>query len=509
MGEHWNLVASGVALAFSLKNVLVLILGTAVGIVIGVLPGIGPVAGMALLLPLTFGWHPDTALIMMGAIFFSSTFGGSVTSILINAPGDTPNAATLMDGYPMTRQGRGAEAIGLSATSVIVGGGVGVILLIISAPVIANFALRFGPAETALLAVFALSIIASMVTDSPVKGLISAGIGLFLATMGYDGTSGLIRFSFGVSYFEDEIQLIPAVVGVFAVTQVITLSAAGGTIARVEKLAGSLIEGVRIYFRHPLIIFRSLVIGIFIGALPAAGRITASFMAYADAVRSSRNPESFGKGNPAGVIAAETANNSCAMGDLIPTLALGIPGSTAAAVFMGIMIMHGVAPGPGAFVNPQSGPVLYALLTSLILVIVVVFVFGIGCAKYFARISLIANEIIVPFILIFSLLGAFAIRNLFTDVLLTCLFGLLGYVMNRYGYNTVPMILGLVLGEMVEKNIRRAFILSSGSYDIFYASWIGRVLLAMTFISLFYPYLTPIIGISKSTKLFAALKRRK
>lgn len=487
MVEHWNLISNGIALAFTLKNILILILGTVIGILVGVLPGIGPTAGMALLLPLTFGWPPATALIMMGAIFFSSNFGGSITSILINAPGDASNSATMMDGYPMTENGRGNEALGISATSVIVGGGIGVILLVFSAPLIAMFALRFGPAENTLLAVFALSVIAGMVVGSPIKGLISAGIGLFLATVGYDGISGNIRFSFGIPYFEDEIQLIPVVVGLFAVSQVITLGEEGGTIAKMGRLAGSLLVGIKSYFGHPMAVLRSLVIGIFVGALPAAGRVTASFVAYGDAVRSSKTPENFGKGAPEGVIAPETANNSCAMGDLIPTLALGIPGSTAAAVFLGIMIMHGVVPGPRAFVD--NGQTLYALLTSLVLVTVVVFIFGISCSQYFARVSLLSNEIIVPYILIFSLLGAFAIRNSYADVLLTCFFGLLGYIMNRFGYNPVPLILGLVLGQMAEKNFRRALIVSGGAYDIFYSSWIARILLAMSLFSVVYPYL--------------------
>jgi putative tricarboxylic transport membrane protein len=312
-------------------------------------------------------------------------------------------------------------------------------------------------------------------------------MGLFLATVGYDGVSGSIRFSFGISYLEDEIQLIPVVVGLFAVSQVITLGESGGTIAKVEKLAGSLMEGVKSYFHHSSTVLRSLAIGVFVGALPAAGRVTASFMAYADAVRSSKNPQSFGKGNPEGVIAPETANNSCAMGDLIPTLSLGIPGSTAAAVFLGIMAINGVAPGPRAFID--NGQTLYALLTSLVLVTVVVFVFGISCSKYFARISVLSNEVIVPYILIFSLIGSFAIRNSFIDVALTCFFGFIGYIMNRLGYNSIPLILGLVLGEMAEKNFRRALILSDGYYDIFYSSWIARILLAISLLSLLLPYI--------------------
>lgn len=486
MGNPWDLITDGIYLAFSLENILILILGTSIGILVGVLPGIGSVAGMALLLPITFGWPPSTALIMMAAIFFSSNFGGSITSIIINAPGDTSNSATVMDGYPMTEKGRGNEALGISATSVIVGGGIGVLLLVIAAPTMASFALRFGPAENTLLAVFALSIIAAMVVASPVKGLISACIGLFLSTVGSDVLSGNIRFSFGVSYLEDGIELIPLVVGTFAVSQVISLAESGEIIAKVGEMSGSLFKGMKTYFRHPAVIVRSLAIGVLVGALPAAGRVTASFMAYADTVRASNSPETFGKGNPRGVIAPETANNACAMGDLIPTLSLGIPGSAGAAVFLGIMTMHGIVPGPRAFVD--NGQVLYALLASLVLVTLVVFIFGITCSKFFARISLLPNEVVVPYILTFSLLGSFAVRNSFADVGLTCFFGFLGYAMNRFGYNPVPMLLGVVLGGMAEKNFRRALIISGGDYNIFAASWISKTLLILTIVSILYPY---------------------
>lgn len=479
-------VLTGVVLALTWKNLLALLSGTSIGIIFGVLPGISGIAAMALLLPLTFGWPPETALIMMGAIFVSGTFGGSITAILINAPGDAPNAASMMDGYPMTQQGRGAEAIGISATTVLVGGLVGWLLLAFSAPLIAHFATRFGPAENALLAIFALSIIASLVMSSPFKGLISAAIGLFISTIGFDSLTGDLRYVFGVDYLYEGVQFIPAVVGLFALSQVLLLGQEGEAISKVAELKGSLLTGVKIFFQYPVTIFRSLAIGVFIGALPAAGRVTASFMAYADAVRASKNPESFGKGNPQGVLAPELANNSCSMGDLIPTLALGIPGSGGAAVFLGIMILHGVVPGPRAFVD--NGQTLYALLTGLLLNTFVLFLFGITCSKYFARISLLKNEIVVPLILVFSLLGAFAVRRSYVDVIVCCFFGFLGYFMVKHGYGAIPFLLGLVLGDMAEKNFRRALIMSDGRYDIFYSSWIDRVLLAITILSIVWPY---------------------
>lgn len=453
---------------------------------------------MALLLPITFGWHPAPALTMMGAIFFSSSFGGSITSILINTPGDTANAATMMDGYPMTQQGRAAEAIGISSTCVLIGGGVGWILLTFSAPLIANFASRFGPAENTVLAILALSIIAALVMNSPLKGLMSAAIGLFISTMGFDSITGYPRYVFGIFSLYEGIPFMPAVIGMFALSQVITLGMKGGTISTVTELSGKLTTGVKIFFKYPATIFRSLLIGVIIGALPAAGRTTASFMAYADTVRASKNPESFGKGNPQGVLAPELANNSCAMGDFIPTLALGIPGSAGCAVFLGVMLLHGVVPGPRAFID--NGQTLYALLTSLFLAAVVLFIFGITCSRYFALISLVQNEIVVPLILIFSLLGAFAIRNSVVDVLICCCFGFLGYFMIKHEYGTIPLLLGMVLGDMVEKNFHRALIMSDGHYNIFCSSWIAKILLAMSILSFVWPYANLIYKRVKGTK---------
>jgi len=484
--EQIDLILSGVTLAFTWKNILALMGGTTIGVIFGVLPGIGGSAAMALLLPMTLGWHPSTALTMMGTIFFSSSFGGSITSILINTPGDTSNAATMMDGYPMTQQGRGAEAIGISSTCVLVGGVVGWTLLSFSAPLIANFATRFGPPENTVLAILALSIIAALVMNSPLKGLISAAMGLFISTIGFDSITGFPRYVFGVFSLYEGIPFMPAVIGMFALSQVITLGMEGVAICPVTELKGKLTTGVKIFFQYPSTIFRSLIIGIIIGALPAAGRTTASFMAYADAVRASKNPESFGKGNPQGVLAPELANNACAMGDFIPTLALGIPGSAGCAVFLGIMLLHGVVPGPRAFID--NGQTLYALLTSLFLSTVVLFIFGVTGSKYFARISLVQNEIVVPLILIFSLLGAFAVRNFFIDVIICCLFGFLGYFMIKYEYGTIPLLLGMVLGDMAEKNFHRALIMSDGHYNIFWSSWIAKILLAMSILSIVWPY---------------------
>jgi len=487
----WNIVAEGVLTALSIKNLLLLGVGLFAGVLVGILPGIGPSAGMVLILPFSFQLDPASALILMSGVYLSSNYGGSIAAILVNTPGESASAATLLDGYPMTQRGRGAEALGISATAGCIGAVLGLIALVFTAPLLASVALRFGPAENCLLALFALSVIAAIVKRNPIKGLVSAALGLVLASVGVDQVSGDVRFTFGLNVIEDGIPFVQTMVGLFAVSQVLVLSEQQRPISRVELAGTGLLDGFKTTFKHPLTLFRSFVIGLWIGALPAAGRSTAAFMAYAEEVRSARDKSQFGKGNPVGVIAAELANNACAMGDLIPTLSLGIPGSVGAAVFLGIMIIFGVVPGPKVFT--QNGVAIYSLFTAFLIQSILILILGLTYAKYLGKIAIIRNDIIVPSILVFSLLGSFAIRYSFFDLFLTCFFGLLGYFMNKHGYTPVPLVLALVLGPMIEKNLQRALIISSGSYGIFFASPISIVLVAMTVISLVYPYLSPFV----------------
>lgn len=330
------------------------------------------------------------------------------------------------------------------------------------------------------------------------KGLISSCIGLVLATVGADQVSGDIRFTFGLQAIEDGMPFIQTMVGLFAISQVLTLAEQNRPISKVELAGSGLLTGFKTTFKHPLTLIRSFLIGLWIGALPAAGRSTASFIAYAEEIRAAKDKSQFGKGNPVGVIASETANNACAMGDLIPTLSLGIPGSVGAAVFLGIMILFGVVPGHKVFV--QHGKTIYSLLTAFFIESLLILILGLTYAKYFAKIAVIRNDIIVPSILIFSLLGSYAIRNSFFDLLITSVFGGLGYFMNKYGYSPVPLVLALVLGPMLEKNFQRALILSEGSYRIFFQSEISLVLVGLTFFSLVYPYLSPLLKKVKKAK---------
>lgn len=482
-------VAEALRFVLQWQNLLSLAGGSLYGVIIGVLPGLGPSAGMALALPLVLKWHPATALIFMGSLYKCSNWGGSITAILLNTPGDASNAATMLDGYPMCEQGKGGVALGLSTTAAAVGGTLGMVCLIVFAPMLAEFALKFGPAEYFLTALLALSIIAAVVQGATIKGLMAAGLGLLLSTVGSDVITGHMRFTAGWAPLEDGVPLIQALVGLFAVTQAMMLAESAESISRIAKLSGGFWEGVRTYFRHPVEIIRSSVIGLFVGILPAVGQSSAGLLAWASAMKASKHPETFGKGEPAGILASETSTNACMPGDLVCTIALGIPGSVGAAIFLGVMIIFGVIPGPMVF--SENAQVIYSLFFGLVLTSLVIFLIGMTVARHLAVVTLLPNEIIVPGLLVVSLLGSLAIRNMMPDVMISLSFGVIGYIMLRNGFTPIPLLLGLVLGEMVETNYHRALMISGGSYSVFFGSVISKILILAIVLSLAGPYLGP------------------
>jgi putative tricarboxylic transport membrane protein len=482
-----DLVLSSIAFVLQWQNLAALMAGTLYGIIIGIMPGLGPSAGMALALPLVLKWHPATALIFMGSLYKCSNYGGSLTAILVNTPGDSSNAATILDGFPMCEKGKGGVALGISATSAMVGGVIGMVCLIFTAPILAEFALKFGPAEYFITAILALSIIAAVVEGATMKGLAAAGMGLLLATVGFDVITGNLRYTFGWAPIEDGIPLIQALVGLFAVTQALVLAESASSISRLTKLSGGFWEGAITYFKHPVGILRASLIGLFVGILPAVGQSSAGLLAWAEAKRESKHPETFGTGDPEGLLASETATNCCMPGDLVCTIALGIPGSVGAAIFLGVMIIFGVIPGPLVFV--EKAEIIYSLFVALVFTSFVIFLLGATVAPYFAKVTLLPNEVIVPLVLVVSLLGSFAIRNMMEDVLISLVFGIVGYIMMKGGFTPIPLLLGLVLGEMVESNYHRALMISGGSYSIFYKSIICKILIFVTILSFVAPYL--------------------
>lgn len=473
-------------------NIFYLLLGTAFGLLVGALPGLGPLFGVALMLPLTFGMPAATAIIFLTSIHAATAYGDSIASILINTPGGVGSVAACWDGYPMAKSGRAGVALGISTMGSFFGGLIGWLTLVLISPLLTAFAIKIGAAEYFMLALMALSLLSIASRGQTVKGLILGGLGLLMAFVGQDYVQGVdYRYTFGSVFLEDGLPLVPVTVGLFALSQAIVLSGEGGAIAEMITVSGGVMEGVKVALRRPLTVIRGGVIGILLGIMPALGLSSASVIAYLMEMRASREAGTFGTGNPAGLLAPETAKNACVVGDMIPTFTLGIPGSATTAVLLAALTIHGLDPGPRFF---TAGSLPYAVFCGILLAQFSFFIAGIFLARYFARVVYIPNAILVPSIVVLSFIGSYAMRNRMEDVFITIVFGVLGYALNRLRYPSVCLVLGLVLGKMVESNFHRAVKVGDGSYYVFFSRPISLALLIITVIFMLWPYLPGLAG---------------
>ncbi len=380
-------------------------------------------------------------------------------------------------------------ALGISTFGSLLGGIIGWLTLVLIAPALTAFAIMIGAPEYFMLGILALSLLAIAARGENIRGLILGGVGLLIAFVGQDPIEGLnYRFTFGSIYLEDGLPLVPVTVGLFALSQAIVLAEEGGTIAQFFEATGSVWEGVREALRRPMTLVRGGVAGIILGIMPALGISSASIVAYFVEKQSSKDPASFGKGNPSGLLAPETAKSACVVGDMIPTFTLGIPGSATTAILMVALVIHGLEPGPRFFL---SGAAPYAVFVGILLAQIAFFVSGVFLARYFAKIVLIPNALLVPSIVLLSFIGAFAIRNRMEDVLITIGFGLIGYLLKRVNWPTACMVLGLVLGDLVESNFHRALRIGDDNYAIFFTRPIALILLICTALFLLWPLISP------------------
>lgn len=468
-------------------NLLYLVLGSASGMVIGALPGLGPLFGVALMLPLTFGMEPATAIIFLSAVHAATAYGDSFASILINTPGGVGSVASCWDGYPMAQKGQAGVAMGISTLGSFVGGVIGWISLVALSPVLIWVALKMGPSEYFMVSLMALSLLALASGGQVLKGLFLGGIGLLLSFVGRDSITAEARFTFGWPYLEDGLPLAPVVLGLFALSQVLVLSAKGGSISEFGSV-GKVWEGCLQALKLPATIIRAGLVGIFMGVLPALGLSSANVVAYFIEKRASRNPQNFGQGEPRGLLAPEIAKNACIVGDLIPTFTLGIPGSSVTAIFLAAMVMHGVQPGVEFF--SHSGALPYTVFAGILLAQISFFILGLLFARYFAKVVLIPNALLVPMIVVLSFIASLALRGNMVDVIVTFVFGFIGYLLNLYRYPAACLVLGLVLGELVEANFHRALLIGRGSYSIFFTRPISLTLLLLTVLMLCWPLLS-------------------
>ncbi len=476
----------------TLRTMLFLLLGVMAGLVIGVIPGLGGTTALAILMPLTFGMEPIDAFALAGGIMGSVGAGGAITAILINAPGTAPNAATCLDGYPMARQGRAAEALGATATASPLGGLFGMVTLLMVLPFAKELVLMFGPPEFFLLALFGIVTITLSDPSTMIRGLITSGIGLMIAFVGYDSVSGGDRFTFGSNYLWDGIPLVPALIGLFALTEMIRLTISGSSIAtdtESVRLDG-IMRGVRATFKHWRVVLRGSIIGTLIGAAPGAGGTVATFVSYSSTKNSDPHPETFGTGRIEGVIAPEAANNAKDSGALLPTLAFGIPGSSEMAVFLGILVLHGMQPGPTMLLEHER--VIYGLIIALTISAILSAILMLVLIRWLAMITLVKGQILAPLVIITSLVGAYAIDSRPGDVMVAATFGIIGYLMVRFHYPRLPLVIALVLGETAERGFMQSMMIGRGDWKIFVSSPASIILVIMILGSLLW-WVVPLV----------------
>jgi putative tricarboxylic transport membrane protein len=475
----------------SLSNAIYLVVGTLIGLVFGVIPGLGGTTAIALLTPITFGMDKFDAITLMAGVMASTPTSGAVTAILINTPGTAPNAATVLDGYPLAKQGKAGLAIGAAATASGIGGLLGIAFLIAVIPITREIVLLFGPPEFFLLAILGLASIAVSTPGRLLRGLIVACFGLLVAFIGYDSFSGEVRFDFGIDYLWDGVKLVPAMIGLFAVGEMIHLWAKGGSV--VENPDGTTIDGAQVIqgcwepIRHWGTTLRGSMIGTGIGALPGVGGTVAAFLAYTVAVNTSKDPSSFGKGNIVGVIAPESSNNAKEGGALVPTLAFGIPGSAEMAVFLGVLVLHGLVPGPTIVL--QHMDVIWMLILTLTVAGVLATLITLLTARPLARLTLVDSRTLVPAVLAFALIGSYSLNSEILDVVVSLVFGLIGFVFMRLGFPRLTLPIALVLGQIMETSYRQSMVIGNGEIGVFLASVPAKVLVGLILLALTFPAL--------------------
>ena len=464
-----NEILAGFMNALQPLNLAAMAVSVAIGIMIGALPGLSAAMGVALLIPITFGMPASTGLIVLAGVYCGAIFGGSISAILIHTPGTPASAATAIDGYQLTLKGKAGKALGTAIISSFFGGLLSCISLYFFAPALAKLAMAFGSPEYFWLSIFGLTIIAGVSTDSLLKGLISGALGLLLSTVGMDPMNGVFRFTFGQAALYEGLPFTATLIGLFSMSQVLVLAEKkirkAGELVKFDDRV--LLNGKEMKQIAPTIV-RSWIIGNLIGILPGAGASIASFMGYNEARRASKHKEEFGHGSVEGIAAAESANNAVTGATLIPLLTLGIPGDGCVAIMLSALMINGLNPGLSLFTT--QGDIMYAIMIGLLFVNLFMLIQGKYLTKLFAKVVSIPQEILTPIIVIFCFAGAYSVNKSYFDVAVILVFAVIAWTLYKLDFPTVPILLGLVLGNMTETNFRRALLLSEGRLSIFVSS---------------------------------------
>ncbi|MBM4323020.1 MAG: C4-dicarboxylate ABC transporter permease [Deltaproteobacteria bacterium] len=477
-----NLGAAFVSL-LDWQTILTMVAGVILGILGGAMPGISPSTAVALLVPFSFTMDARLALILLIAIYQAANYGGSITAVLINTPGTPAAAATCFDGYPLTQQGKAGKGLGTALVGSCLGGAFGAIILIFFCVPLARAALKFSPAAYFGLAIFGLATVASLGGGNVLKAVVAVLIGLLIKTIGLDPIAGIYRFTFGSDLLYDGFALIPALMGLFAVSVVFEKVEKWTGLDRTLEKIDSKLPSLEEFWKIKGTILRSSIVGTIIGIFPGAGATIASFISYDMAKRVSKTPEKFGKGALEGVAASEAANSSSVGGALIPLLALGIPGSATDAVLIGAFILHDLVPGPLLFRDHPG--IVYGIFASLVVANILVLLIGLYGNRAFIKVVSVSDAVLYPFILVVAMIGTYSVNNSLFDVGSCIGFGIVGWILKRYGYPPAPVVLGIVLGKLIEYSFRRGVIM--GGYAVFFTDRLAFIVLLLAMLSLSYP----------------------
>lgn len=487
----WDNIRVALTLMFQWQSVLAMTIGVAVGICIGALPGLSATMGVALVIPLTFAMPPEVGLLLIAGIYNGAIYGGSITALLIRVPGTPASCATIFDGYPMTQKGQANAALEVAISSSVFGGVISALALLFIAPPLAEFSLAFGPPEYFWLAVFGLTIIVSLASESMVKGLLSGCLGLFVGMIGQDPVTARVRFTFGIPDLLGGVELVTMLIGLFSIPQALAMLE-----NKLQSLTLDMANDVEQEKSPPMFhlfgelwrtYVRSSIIGTVIGVIPGAGANIASYIGYSEARRNSKNPELFGTGIPEGVAASEAANNAVTGGSLIPLLTLGIPGNAVSAIVLGGLMIHGLTVGPQLFTD--NADIVYTFMLGMLFTNLIMLFFGYYGARVFVNVIRIPNNVLAPLVIVLSVIGAFAIRNSMFDVGIMLFFGLVGYLMEKFAYPLAPAVLAVILGPMAESNLRRTMLMGRGSIRPLFTRPICWVLIVLTVVSLAIPFM--------------------
>jgi len=484
----------GFSVAFTPFNLMMAMVGVMVGMLIGALPGVGPPSGVAMLLPLTFGMDPTSGIIMLAALYAGTMYGGTITAVLINTPGESASVVTCLEGYQMALRGRAGPALGIAAFASFIAGTIGVVLLMLISPLLARWALSFGPPETFALMLLGLTTVTLLAGDDALKAYVSMVFGLMLAMVGFDIVSGDARFGFGIPQMMDGVDFLPVAIGLFGLGEVLAGAerTANAEVAKGRYGLRDVMPKAADWLRSCWAIARGTLLGFSVGVLPGAGPTVASFMSYTVEKKVSRRREEFGRGAIEGVAGPESANNAAATAAMVPMLTLGIPGSATTAIMLGGLMMWGLRPGPLLFEkNPQF---VWGLIASQYIANVMLLILSTAFIPLFVRALRVPYGILMPLIVVFCITGAYSLKNSLWDVGQMLVFGVIGYFMKKLGYSPAALVLALVLGPLAERALRQSLIISDAGLGIFFMRPISAVLMVIAIAAIAVPLVNAIRG---------------